>query len=254
NVGQTDAQVQFLARGSGYALFLTPGEAVLSLRAPAGSDGGTVLGMQLRGGNTAAPAAGLGELPGRVNYLLGNDPSHWHTDIATYARVEYHGVYDGIDLAYYGNQRQLEYDFIVAPGADPGAIRLGFAGADRLEIDGGGDLVVHAGGGQVRQHQPLIYQEVDGVRRDVAGGYELQHGQQVGFRLGAYDATRPLVIDPVLSYSTYLGGTGLDAGEGIAVDGSGSAYITGETQSADFPTTTGALNTSLGGTIDAFVT
>src|SRR5207253_5185216 len=111
----------------------------------------------------------------------------------------------------------------------------------------GGELVVHAGGGQVRQHQPLIYQEVDGVRREVAGGYELKEGQKVGFRLGAYDAGRPLVIDPVLTYSTYLGGTGLDAGAGIAVDGSGSAYVTGETLSADFPTTPGAYDTTYNG-------
>src|SRR5207237_2449814 len=139
----------------------TPGQAVLSLHNSAGAQvggaSGTVLGMQLVGGNPDAPATGLGELPGRVNYLLGNDPSRWHTDVPTYGRVEYRGVYEGIDLAYYGNQRQLEYDFVVAPGADPGQIALGFSGAERLEIDAGGELVVHAGGGQVRQHQPLIY-------------------------------------------------------------------------------------------------
>jgi hypothetical protein len=276
NLGQTDAQVQFMARGSGYALFLTPGEAVLSLQKPAGSESSpaarnsraavagpeadgaasAVLRMQVVGGNVDAPAAGLGELPGRVNYFLGNDPSRWHTDVPTYARVEYQGVYDGIDLAYYGNQNQLEYDFIVAPGADPGAITLGFAGADRLEIDTGGDLVVHAGGGQVRQHQPVIYQDVGGVRQEIAGGYELKDGQQVGFRLGAYDTSRPLVIDPVLVYSTYLGGSGLDLGNGIALDGLGGAYIAGRTSSAaNFPTTAGAFDmTYNGGVGDGFVT
>src|SRR5207237_5312688 len=118
---------------------------------------GHVRRMHPAGGSPDAPAVGLRERSGRVNYLLGNDPSRWHTDVPTCGRVEYRGVYEGIDLAYYGNQRQLEYDFVVAPGTDPGQIALGFSGAERLEIDAGGELVVHAGGGQVRQHQPLIY-------------------------------------------------------------------------------------------------
>src|SRR5262249_14054958 len=153
-------------------------------------------------------------------------PTQWHTDISTYGRVEYDDVYPGIDLAYYGNNQQLEYDFIVAPGADPGQIRLGFAGAEGLTVDAAGDLVVQAGGQTLRQDKPVLYQEVDGARLEVAGQFEVRR-QEVSFAVGAYDAGRPLVIDPVLIYSTYFGGSGEDGGAGIAVDAAGNAYVTG---------------------------
>jgi hypothetical protein len=233
NAGQTDAQVNFLSRGAGYAAFLTPTEAVLSLASESAND---TVRLQILGGNPRAPGTGLDLLPGRTSYLLGNDPSQWHTDVANYGRVRYAGVYAGIDLVYYGNQRNLEYDFVVAPGADPGAIRLNFDGTQGLSLDAAGNLVLHTSGGDLVEHAPVVYQDIGGVRQSVAGSYRLLGQDQVGFTVGAHDATRPLVIDPVLSYSTFLGGSNYDYALSIAVDAAGSAYVTGYTGSADFPT------------------
>jgi hypothetical protein len=228
NAGQTDARVEFLSRGPGYTLFLSGREAVVSLR----SSG--VVRMQLRG---ARDADGTGEeqLPGTVNYLLGNDPSRWRTDVPTFERVRYESVYDGIDLVYYGNQQQLEYDFVVAPGADPDQIRLGFADSGALRLDDSGDLVLGTSGDEVRLRKPVLYQERDDERVAVQGRYALREGV-VGFELGDYDRSRPLVIDPILVYSTYLGGTNHDTAHAIGVDGAGNAYVAGLTMSPDFPT------------------
>ncbi len=265
--GQSDAQVKFLARGPGYTLFLTPTEAVLSLKkpqpqrkaareipAPSEPAGRTVLRMRLVGANPAPQISGREVLPGKVNYLKGQDPAHWHTEIPTYAKVAYAQVYPGIDLVYYGNQRQLEYDFVLAPGADPHTPTLSFEGADRLEIDTRGELVLHTAGGDLRMHKPLIYQEVEGVRQPIAGGYVRKNERQVGVEIAGYDRARPLVIDPVLVYSTYLGGNGFDGGIGIAVDDSGQAYVTGATTSTDFPTRNPLQPALRGGFQDAFVT
>jgi hypothetical protein len=264
NQGQADSQVQFLSRGAGYTLFLTPSAAVLNLQqaaaprtpgAPADAGAaGTVLTMQVVGGNPAATAVAQDELPGKVNYLTGSDPSQWHTNIATYGQVAYQGVYPGINLVYYGNQGQLEYDFDVAPGADPSAIALSFAGADQVTVNPQGELVLHSAGGDVVQHAPFLYQDVGGVRQEVAGGYVLTGPGQVHFQVGAYDTSRALVIDPVLSYGTYLGGARGDLATAVAADGSGSAYVTGTTNSTDFPTTAGAFKTTRQGAQDAFVT
>ena len=265
NQGQSDAQVKFLARGPGYALFLTPTEAVLSLKKPPAqrkaartmpalskAGRGTVLRMRLVGANPAPRVIGQEKLPGKVNYLKGKDPSQWRTGVPTYAKVKYEAVYPGVDLVYYGRQRQLEYDFVLAPGADPDALTLSFEGADRLEIDPRGELVLHTAGGDLRMHKPLIYQEVEGVRRPIGGGYVRKNKRQVGFEIAAYERARPLMIDPVLVYSTYLGGTDFDEGRGIAVDHSGQAYVTGFTASTDFPTQD-PLQPTLGGSDDAFV-
>ena len=157
---------------------------------------------------------GLDQLPGTSNYLIGNDPSQWHTDIPNYARVEEQGVYPGVDLVYYGNQRQLEYDFTVAPGADPGVIRLAFTGAESATLDAQGNLVLQTAGGDVVEQAPVLYQEAGGVRQAVSGQYVLEGDGQVGFAVGATTASQPLVIDPILSYSTYLGGSGDDIGHG----------------------------------------
>jgi hypothetical protein len=265
NQGQAHEDVRFLARGHGYGLYLTAGEAVLVLtRSDAKRDAQpqakpAALRMSLVGAARKPLLSGRDELPGKANYFIGKDQSKWRTNVPTYAKVRYRGVYPGIDLLYYGNQRQLEYDFVVAPGADPKKIVLGFKGADKLEIDAQGELVLHVGGSEIRQHKPVVYQEIGGVRREIDGGYVLKGAKRVGFQLAAYDRNRPLIIDPVvLSYSTYLGGSNNDRGSGIAVDGSGNAYVTGGTTSTNFPTEFGGLQRACAGTFcgggEAFVT
>ncbi|OGT27859.1 MAG: hypothetical protein A2Z17_01365, partial [Gammaproteobacteria bacterium RBG_16_66_13] len=263
NRGQSDGQVKFLSRGPGYTLFLTPTEAVFVLSQPrpdvaagtgdAGITEPVVVRTQLLGANPAPQVLGLNELPGRSNYFIGNDPRNWHVDIPTYARVRYEQVYPGIDLVYYGKQGQLEYDFVVHPGADPGVIELGVQGARELTLDPQGDLIVHTAGGELTHCAPVIYQEIDGRRQFVPGGYDLKGPERVGFATAAYDSSRPLVIDPSLRYSTFLGGSSDDRGLGIAVDGSGNAYVTGFTGSTNFPTAN-ALQPSFGGGVDVFVT
>jgi hypothetical protein len=269
NQGQEDPRVRFVARGNGYGFFLTQNEAVLSLVSPAPREGvGSMAGnapaaapagsrqttsrpetavvrMKLLGANLRPVPVGLAPLPGKVNYLMSEDPAQWHTGIRHYGRVRYDAIYPGIDLIYYGNQSHLEYDFCIAPGADPNAIQLSFEGARKLEIDPQGDLVLHTAVGPLRQRKPRIYQEIDGIRRPVEGRYALLGKGQVGFRVGAYDTQQPLVIDPVLAYSSVLGGTpvyggwgipGEDCAYGLAVDGAGCAYIVGQTFSTNFPT------------------
>src|SRR5882724_689003 len=249
NRGQTDKQVHFLSRGVGYSLYLTSGEAVLVLSKPAADAKRVALRMSLVGAARQPLVSGVEEQPGKANYLIGKDRSKWQTNVPTYAKVRYKNVYRGTDLLYYGNQRQLEYDFVLAPGADPNKIVLGFKGVERLEITAQGELVLHAAGGDVRQHKPVIYQNIDGVRREIDGGYVLKGAKRVGFQVAAYDRSRPLVIDPVLAYSTYLGG------HGIAVDTDGNAYVVGSTGSTAFPTTAGAFQPNYaGGYGDAFVT
>src|SRR5438270_274589 len=223
NQGQTHEDVRFLARGAGYSLYLTAGEAVLVLTKPnseATQARGTpvVVRMSLVGAAPKPLVSGLDELPGKANYLIGKDPAKWRTNVPTYAKVHYREVYPGIDLVYYGNQRQLEYDFVVSPGADPERIVLGFQGAERLEIDAEGELVLHAAGGAIHQRVPVIYQEIDGVRTKIEGRYVLKDAHRVGFKVAAYDQSRPLVIDPTLVYSTYLGGSRTDSESGIASD------------------------------------
>ena len=202
NRGQTDARVKFLSRGPGYTLFLTESEAVLSLRGTEGK--GHVLRVKLLGAEAEPKMTGLDRLPGISNYFIGRDRAKWRTGVPHYAKVGYEGVYPGIDLVFYGaNQRQLEYDFIVAPGAEPARIRLAIEGAKRLEIAKSGDLIAHLAGGEVRFKKPVIYQEANGKRRSIAGEYTLAAENRIGFEIAAYDRAKPLVIDPVLAYSTY---------------------------------------------------
>ena len=264
NQGQADSQVKFISRGSGYSLFLTSTEAVLSLQEPPASKGplpsapssksaAFVVKMRLVGANPSPQLTGRDELPGKSNYFIGNDPAKWRTNVPNYAKVKYADVYPGIDLVYYGNQRQLEYDFVVAPGADPRAIRFAIDGHKERRIDAKGDLVLEVEGSELRLHRPVIYQEINGSRRSFAGNFVIHDIRQVGFEVAQYDASKPLIIDPVLSYSTYLGGSSADSGSGIAVDSAGNAYVTGYTDSSDFPTTN-VLKASKGGSTLVFVT
>ena len=273
NHGQTDGKVKFLSSSSGYNLFLTATEAVLSLHKPQSKDKAaqgsalhkadksepaTVVAMKLVGANADPKITGTNQLPGKVNYFLGKDPKKWRTNIPTYGKVRYTNVYPGIDLIYYGNGRKLEYDFIVAPGAEPVSIALSF-GQMPVKIDPNGDLVLDTKQGDLRLQKPVIYQEIDGLRKPVTGGYVFhpvkneKQTPQVGFKIAAYDRTRPLVIDPVLVYSTYLGGSNYDCGYGIALDASGNCFVTGRTQSTDFPTQDPLFSSNSGG-VDAFVT
>ncbi|MDE2484358.1 MAG: SBBP repeat-containing protein [candidate division NC10 bacterium] len=271
NHGQTDPQVKFLARGHGYTIFLTDTKAVLVLRQPdrkpsavhqqlslgqrqSPRPGPTILQVELVGAASQRQVAGIEKLPGRVHYLRGNDPTMWRADIPTYAKVHNQSVYPGIDLVYYGNQHQLEYDFLVAPGADPHAITLRFEGAQRLNVGAQGELILHTAGGPIRFQKPFLYQEVEGARRAISGGYVIKGGHQVGFQVGAYDPGRPLVIDPVVVYSTLLGGNGDEIGFAIAVDAEGHAYVTGRTESSNFPTSKGAFHSKHAGAADVFVT
>jgi hypothetical protein len=258
NQGQVDARVKFLSRTSGYTLFLTGDEAVLTLRgrlpvtnkARVAKTAHTVqrgaavpragaLLMKLRDANPAAKVTGVDELPGTANYFIGNDPAKWRAGIPTYAKVKYEGIYSGIDLVYYGNQRQLEYDFIVAPGVDPRRISFDVRGAKKIQRDEHGELVLNMGDGEIRWRKPVAYQEKDGVRQDVSARYAVGVASRVTFELARYDASRPLYIDPLI-YSTYLGGSGgengLGSGNGIAVDSAGNAYVVGWTQATSFPT------------------
>ncbi|MDA2929078.1 SBBP repeat-containing protein [Acidobacteria bacterium AH-259-O06] len=277
NQGQTDPRVKFLSRGRGYTLFLTPTGAVLTLRKPMKPAAGNkrpALGarikdedsklslqtatvrMRLIGANPNPAVKGLEELPGKVNYFIGQDPERWRTGISTYAKVRYEEVYPGVDLIYYGNQAKLEYDFVVAPGADLGVITLRFESSinSPLQLDSQGHLVLTSEGGELRLRKPFIYQESDGRREEIGGEYVLRDSDYVGFEVGAYDRSKALIIDPVLEYSTYLGGSGDDQGWAIAVDAAGSAYVTGWTQSPDFPTANPLQPIFGGGSDDAFVT
>jgi hypothetical protein len=275
NRGQTDSQVKFLARGSGYNLFLSPQEAVLTLNRSRGSSttrweaarvnyiqpvagaqllGADVLRMQLVDANLAARVAGVDDLPGKSHYFIGNHRQQWRTHISHFAKVRFQSVYPGVDLLYYGTGGRLEYDFIVSPGADPNAIKLNFAGASQLRLGAERELLLSVGDREIRQLNPVIYQLVGGERKYIVGGYRID-GYQVSFEVGKYDTTRPLVIDPVLLYATYLGGSGDDLGSGIAVDEDGYAYVAGVTTSLNFPTTPGAFQPAFaGGDADTFVT
>jgi hypothetical protein len=262
----------FVARGRGCNFFVAPTEAVLMLakydsppavsRADRGAAGRgnaartRALRFEFLGTAARAVLRGQGELPGRVNYLLGNDPAQWRTGLSLFTQARVEQLYPGVDLVYYGNTRRLEYDFIVAPGADPRAIAIRFTGADQIRLDAQGDLVFTLGREEIRQPKPRLYQTVAGARKEIAGGYQLTGGDTVAFGVGEYNRGRPLVIDPVLSYATFFGGTGSDIGWDLALDTNGFIYVAGETMSAGLATpgafqTTNRLGTQFGG--DAFV-
>jgi hypothetical protein len=250
NVGQTDPQVKFLSRGSGYVVYLTAGGMVFSAHSqlvaktgaqanakatPNQTQTGAVIQLNLVNANPSPVAVGENLQPGKANYFIGRDRSKWHTNVATYGKVHYKDVYPGIDLVYYGNPSQMEYDFEVAAGADPRQIQFDVKGADSVSVDPNGDLVLQTGQGALHVKSPVLYQTFNNMKLPVSGGFTLKNSTRVGFSLTGYDKTKPLVIDPVLLYSTYLGGLADDQATGIAVDSEGSAYVAGWTQSTNFP-------------------
>lgn len=268
NLGQTEAGVKFLARGDRSTLFLMPAEAVLSFDAHVSAAAGvgtsrlrpgarplaptlfqknSVLRLVLLNGNPEAEISGLGRLGSVSNYFIGNDPAAWQTRIANYAAVRYRGIYPGVDLVLHGNRKALEYDFVVAPGRNPQRIRFRIQGSEHVRLDSRGCIVISTAAGDVHLERPHIYQEQDGTRTTVHGGYDLATQEhEISFRLGRYDKARPLVIDPVLSYSTFLGGTGGTTAFSVFVDRQGYAYVTGSAQ-AGFPTTSGVVMPVFGG-------
>lgn len=259
NQGQTDPQVKFLSRGRGYTAFLTTGGIILSLRSneatsavAALKDGpsapkqlsSATLHFKLVGAAPNPIIVGEDPQPGRVNYFIGNDRSKWHTNVPTYGRVRFKNVYPGIDLVYYGNHRQLEYDFDLSPGANPNSIKFEIEGSHGIRIDADGNLIFETAVGELHFQSPTVYQESLGSRVPLQGTYVLESPTRVGFHVLNADPGKPLVIDPTLIYSTYLGGSGNDQPTGIAVDSNGSVYVSGYTDSADFPLATlGALPT-----------
>jgi hypothetical protein len=258
NDGRTAQEVSYVAHGTGYELFLTAQEAVLALRPTIAnnlsrrhraaairtiSEAGqreplTVVRMSLNGANRDPEIVGLDQLPGKANYFIGNDPKKWRTGVQSYARVKYATVYPGVDLVYYGNQSRLEYDFVVAPGADPKQIALKIGGAQKMRVNSGGDLVLTVANGEVALQKPMVYQNVRGERHRVTSKYAIGRDQLIRFAIGSYDRSEPLILDPVLNYSTYLGGTAADRALAIAVDGVGNAFLAGVTSSTNFPTGT----------------
>ena len=248
NVGQTDDRVRFFARGHGYSLFLSDKEATVSLQRYDKSgkvETRSAIRMKLDGASDHAEVTGEADNGSRSNYFLGNDPSQWRTDVPNYGRVKYGSIYDGIDLVYYGTGQQLEYDFVVRPGHDPKNIKLKFDGVESAKVDEkSGDLILETGAGAIRQLKPFVYQNANGARTEIASTYSVKRDGDafaVSFDLATYDRTKDLVIDPILSYGTYLGGNAFDEGRSITVDAAGNAYVVGTSASRDFPTTPGTI-------------
>src|ERR1035438_2530495 len=246
NRGQNLNEGLFSSRNNGHVMALTRQGVMLRF----GNNG---MRMVFPGANPNPQVTGLDLQSGRSNYLIGPNPANWRTDVPNFGRVRYGNLYPGVDLLYYGNDRELEYDLMVSPGGDPNRISLAFDGADRLRIEPGGDLEIEVGGSRLMLRRPHSYQDIAGVRKEVASEFALQ-GNVVKFRLGRYDRNHTLVIDPVLAYSTFLGGASDEAAFGVATDTAGNTYVAGYTASTNFPATAGAYKTTFqGGEDDAFV-
>lgn len=263
NRGQSDPSVKFLSRGPGYALFLTPDEAVLSLPGASAKASQQVLAansdpsfstlrLKFLDANRSPQIEGLDLLPRRSNYFLGNDPSGQRSGVPNFARVRYRSVYPGVDLVFHGDSSRLEFDLDVAPGADIRRARLRLDGAESIRIDPSGDLIASLHSSELRLHRPISYQHTANGDRPVSGQFTLTAKNEIGFQMDGYDASLPLVIDPVLSYSTFLGGTAADQLFGVAVDPQGNFYVAGQTASSNIPVT-GAFQGTSGGFTDAFV-
>ena len=241
NGGQWDPAVRFTARSKGSNLQLTA-------HGPAFQVGSSRVEIGLAHGNPSPVIEPLDRLPATTNYMVG-PRSQWRTGIANFARVRYQGVYPGIDVVYYGNQNQLEYDFVLAPGANPDAIRLNFKGDVKVSLTPAGDLALDSNDSQILQKAPVIYQD----KRPIKGRYTLLAHNQVGFRLARYDRTRPLVIDPILVYCTYMGSSGADRVTAMKMGPKGQLYITGSTNTGEMQYIDGAYNNFSAGLTDIFL-
>jgi hypothetical protein len=271
NVGQVDSRVKFLSRASGATTFLTSTGVVLALHPPAatgdtgsvpesatsgsGLSSGDVFRLAFVGADPSVRVVGSDLLPAVSNYYIGADPNAWHAGVSQFGKVIYQDLYRGVDASFYGNEEgQLEYDFSVAPGVDPSQIRLTFQGSAHPTLDERGNLLLHLAAGTIRQPPPRMYQEIGGSRRTIVGRFSVS-GDTVGFDVGAFDPSRPLIIDPEIVYSTLVGGTGSDwdLAQPIAVDAQGDALRCGGTDSIDFPITDGAVQPSLAGSHDVAI-
>src|SRR5271154_566828 len=231
NVGQARTGVDYLARGAGFSVYLSPAAATLALAdtalsSRAGGPNTQVVRINLEGANRDSKASGGGRLPGVANYFVGSNPANWHSGVPTFADVKYSAAYTGIDVVYHGQNGRVEFDFDIAAGADPSRILMGGNGAGRLDVDSGGDAGMRAGKNSITLRKPAAWQTRDGIRRPVEVRYRIANGNKLAFELSAYDRSSALTIDPAITYSSYIGGS-LAQANAIAVDGSGHAYIAG---------------------------
>ncbi|MBC8182391.1 SBBP repeat-containing protein [candidate division KSB1 bacterium] len=258
NMGQTAESVQFISHGLDYTLFLTPNQSVFSLQHCAKKNLNTTLKktsirMTIEDANPDAEITGINEQDCKTNYFIGSDATNWRTNIPNYEKIIYKEIYDGIDLVYHGTKGKLEYDFIVKPGADPNKIALNFDGEEEQRFDEQGNLILKTELGDVSFLEPMIYQEIDGDRQMIPGNYCWDSNNRVTFQVEEYDKTETLVIDPMVIFATYVGGSESDYIQNIAVDPAGAIYITGNSSSPDFPGTydmTGGNSTAFVAKID----
>ncbi len=264
NDGQVDEQVKYYEKSRGHATFFMEDGVYIGLHKTGNSESNennqsSMIKLSFVDGKEKPEITAEGVQQGKVNYFRGNNPAKWRTKVPTYQTVSYKEVYPGIDLKFYGNNNQMEYDVIVKPGADPSKVKFAYEGIEGLEISEEGNLDISLKEGKFIQKRPVIYQEIDEERISVNGKFRILEGDVThkkfvyAFEIAAYDTKQPLIIDPVLAYATYLGGNDYDGGEGIAIDASGNIYVTGSTYSLDFPTTLGAYDTSFSGDNDVFI-
>ncbi len=262
NGGAYHESVGFVAHGPGYTLMLTPGGTSLLLESSVTEERGSLpltrpvhvaaLRTTFVGGRSDAAMTGVEPAPTLIHHIRGNDPEAWSVDNPTFTRVRYDQVWPGVDAVFYDADGQLEYDFVVAPGADPSVVRLAYEGADRLSLRDDGALVLHTPAGELVNSAPVLYQHTGESREPVTGRFVLHGGDEVGFAVDDWDTARPLVIDPVMVYASTFGGTMADYNYDLAVDAQGRAHLVGETLSADLPWTFGAYDATLNDT-DAYV-
>jgi hypothetical protein len=268
NIGQTDSNIDFISQNNNYTLFLSPDKVTFSFEQEKNLNNfrqkpnvnihndnvnaTSLLTMNIIQGNSNAEIHEIEKLETVSNYFLNNSQNQWQTNVENFSKIKYTNVYPGIDIVYYGNQRQLEYDFIVAPYTSPDIIRLQFEQAEMLTINNAGDLIIKLNNQEIYKKKPLVYQEINGIKQLVSCDYKIHKNNQLSFELGNYDTTQPLIIDPTIGYSTYLGGTGSDFSNAIAVDTAGNAYIVGYTESPNFPTSNPQQKT-ISGKNDLFI-